>query len=116
MDGMAEYKREFEVWRSFLNREISYFIFASGIGIMALPQYENLVFVVLFFVVAMTWSSGKFPRLLSSLRKKKRNRLEDYLYRKIIKADFGIKALCGKFLPYTLSCVFLITVLAGLWG
>lgn len=116
MTTMAQYREEYDTWRTFLNREITYFMAGAGASIIALPKYEGLVLVVFILVAVMTHSSGKFPRLLKNLQQKKRSRSENYKYHGIIKTDFGFRALCTGFLPYTLACVFLTSILAGVWS
>ena len=113
---MDEYLLEFQEWRTYFNQTIAPFLF--GIGLAGATAGENGLWICiagLFFMCAYTHSSGKFPKLIAQLRKTKRNRHEERLYKSIMQDDFGIPAAFTKFLPYTLSCIFVATVMAGGW-
>ena len=113
---MKTYREEYEAWRQFLNRETTYFMVASGISIIALSSYQELVIVIFIFVTMITYSSGKFPRLITELRNKKRTRSENYKYYGILKTDFGWKSFWTNFFPYSLASIFLISILIGVWN
>jgi hypothetical protein len=113
---LDEYQIQYEEWRKFFNMQVSTFLIGSGISSISLDMTFEIMFIVLLFLCAYTHCSGKFPRLLAKLRKIKRARKQQYLYKGILKEDFGFKASLTKFLPFTVSCVFAATVMAGVWS
>lgn len=117
MTSMKEYRSDYEDWKKFLNRDITFFMVGSGLGIISLSNHQDIAGIILFiFVAAIAHTSGKFPRLLKSMKSKNRTRSDNYKYYGILKTDFGFKSMFTSFLPYTLASLFITSILAGMWN